>query len=52
MLASSRQSKVKLELVRAAAMTGYFDVAQELKLDVGPLLRKIGFTSTMLSAPE
>lgn len=52
MLASSRHSNVKLELVRAAAMTGYFAVAEELNLDVGPLLRKIGFTNTMLTAPE
>jgi AraC-like DNA-binding protein len=52
MLTSSRQSKVKLELVRAAAMTGYFNVADELQLDVVPLLRKFGFTSTMLSTPE
>jgi AraC-like DNA-binding protein len=52
MLASSRHSTVKLELVRAAAMTGYFAVAEELKLEVGPLLRKIGFTNIMLSTPE
>lgn len=52
MLASSRQSDIKLELVRAAAMIGYFAVAEEVRLDVGPLLRKIGFTTMMLSAPE
>ena len=31
-----------MELVRAASLTGYFAVAEELGLDVVPLLRRAG----------
>lgn len=41
-----------MELVRAAALTGYFSVAEELRLDVVPLLRKHGLTRSMLHNPE
>ena len=41
-----------MELVRAAALTGYFAVAEELKLDTIPLLRGNGLTRAMLSNPE
>ena len=51
-LATSRHSKVRLELVRAASLTGYFEVAEQLGVDVLPLLRKVGFTTSMLSSSE
>lgn len=51
-LATSRHSKLKLELVRAASLTGYFDVAERLGLDVAPLLRKVAFTPSMLADGE
>ena len=41
-----------MELVRTAALTGYFAVAEELKLDVTPLLRNAGLSRTMLENPE
>ena len=41
-----------MELVRAAALTGYFDVAAGLRLDVVPLLRKSGLSRAMMSNPE
>src|SRR5262249_29990049 len=41
-----------MELVRAAALTGYFDVAQELRLDVVPLLRKAGISRSMIADQE
>jgi AraC-like DNA-binding protein len=41
-----------MELVRAAALTGYFDVARSLGLDVVPLLRKVGLTRPMVANPE
>lgn len=41
-----------MELVRAASLTGYFDVAEQLRLDVRPLLRRAGLTPSMLSNPE
>jgi AraC-like DNA-binding protein len=41
-----------MELVRAAALTGYFEVAQSLGLDVTPLLRKAGLTRSMIGNPE
>ena len=41
-----------MELVRAATLTGYFAVAEELRLDVVTLLRKAGITRSMLSNPE
>lgn len=41
-----------MELVRAASLTGYFDVAEVLRLDVRPLLRKTGLTRAMMSNPE
>jgi AraC-like DNA-binding protein len=41
-----------MELVRAASMTGYFEVAEEVGIDVTPLLRSIGVTRSMLADPE
>ena len=41
-----------MELVRAAALTGYFEVAAELRLDVVPLLRKAGLSRAMMINPE
>ena len=36
-----------MELVRAAALKGYFEVAEELRLDPLPLLRRVGLTRSM-----
>lgn len=41
-----------MELVRAAALTGYFAVAEGLRLDIVPLLRRSGLTRAMLANPE
>ena len=41
-----------MELVRAATLTGYFEVATSLRLDTRPLLREVGFTPAMLANPE
>lgn len=41
-----------MELVRAAALTGYFAVAEELQLDTVPLLRRTGLSRAMLDNPE
>ena len=41
-----------MELVRAAALTGYFAVAEELQLDTLPLLRRSGLSRAMLDNPE
>ena len=41
-----------MELVRAAALTGYFTVAGELQLETLPLLRSSGLTRAMLNNPE
>jgi AraC-like DNA-binding protein len=41
-----------MELVRAAALTGYFTVAGELQLDTLPLLRASGLSRSMLNNPE
>ena len=41
-----------MELVRAASMTGYFAVAEQLELKVAPLLRRAGLSQTMMSNPE
>lgn len=41
-----------MELVRAAALKGYFEVAEELKLDPLPLLRHAGLTRSMAENPE
>jgi AraC-like DNA-binding protein len=41
-----------MELVRAASLTGYFAVAEELQLNVAPLLRRAGLSRTMMSDPE
>jgi len=41
-----------MELVRAAALTNYFEVAAELRLDVVPLLRKAGLSRAMMNNPE
>ena len=41
-----------MELVRGASLSGYFAVAEQLRLDVNPLLRRVGLTRTMMSSPE
>jgi AraC-like DNA-binding protein len=41
-----------MELVRVAALTGYFAVADELKLETLPLLRHSGLSRAMLDNPE
>ena len=41
-----------MELVRAASLTGYFAVAEQLRLDVAPLLRRAALTRSMLNDPE
>lgn len=41
-----------MELVRAAALKGYFEVADELKLDPLPLLRRAGLARSMVENPE
>lgn len=41
-----------MELVRAAALTGYFSVAEELRLDTVPLLRRAAISRAMLDKPE
>lgn len=41
-----------MELVRAAALTGYFTVAGELQLETLPLLRDNGLSRSMLQNPE
>ena len=41
-----------MELVRAAALTGYFGVAEELGLDTLPLLRRAGLSRAMLVNSE
>jgi len=41
-----------MELVRAAALKGYFEVAEDLKLDPLPLLRRVGLTHSMVSNLE
>jgi AraC-like DNA-binding protein len=40
------------ELVRAAALTGYYEVARQVGLDPLPLVRRIGLTPAMLAIPE
>lgn len=41
-----------MELVRAASLTGYFAVAEQLGLDGVPMLRRLGLTRSMMSDPE
>ena len=41
-----------MELVRAAALTGYFTVARRVGLDPAPLLRRVGLTRAMLANAE
>ena len=41
-----------MELVRAASLTGYFEVAEELRLDVHRVMRHAGVTRAMISNPE
>jgi AraC-like DNA-binding protein len=41
-----------IELVRVAALTGYFDVAEQLGLDPLPHLRAAGLSRAMLLSPE
>jgi AraC-like DNA-binding protein len=42
----------KHQVVRAAALTGYFEVAEELRLEVTPLLRRVGLTRSMVANSE
>jgi AraC-like DNA-binding protein len=41
-----------LELVRAATLTGYFEVAAELRLDTLPLLRRAGLARGIVAEPD
>ena len=41
-----------MELVRAASLTGYFAVAEQLRLEVAPLLRRAQLTRSMMNSPE
>ena len=41
-----------MELVRAASLTGYFAVAEQLGLEVTPLLQRAGLARHMLANPE
>jgi AraC-like DNA-binding protein len=41
-----------MELVRAAALKGYLEVAKELKLDPAPLLRRAGLSASMIVHAE
>ena len=41
-----------MELVRAAALTGFIPVAEELQLDPLALLRNVGLSRTALDSPE
>ncbi len=41
-----------MELVRAASLTGYFAVAEQLGVDVAPLLRRAGLSRAMTADPE
>jgi len=42
----------EMELVRAAALTSYFETAEELRLDIVPLLRRAGLSRSMVNNPE
>src|SRR5215213_7147915 len=42
----------RMEIVRAASLSGYFAVAEQLRLDVAPLLRRAGLTRAMISNSE
>lgn len=41
-----------MELVRAATLTGYFQVAEEQRLDTLPLLRRAGLSRRIIADPE
>lgn len=41
-----------MELVRAASLTRYFEVAAEMRLEVRPVLRKAGLSRSMMNNPE
>jgi len=41
-----------MELVRAASLTGYFAIAEELRLDIVPLLRSAGIPRSLLDNPD
>jgi len=41
-----------MELVRAASLSGYFAVAEQLRLDTAALLRSAGLTRAMINNPE
>lgn len=41
-----------MELVRAATLTGYFEVAAELRLDTLPLLRDAGLARNVVADPD
>lgn len=43
---------IMAEIVRAAALTGYFEVAHQVRLDPLPMLRAAGLTRAMLLNPE
>lgn len=52
LLATSRHLPSKHEVVRAASLTGFFEVAEELQLDVTPLLRAVELTRSMMANAE
>ena len=41
-----------MEIVRAASLSGYFAVAEQLRLDVAPCLRRARLTRSMIGNPE
>lgn len=41
-----------MELVRAASLSGYFEVAEELRLDTLPLLKRAGLARATLANPD
>src|SRR5687768_13548252 len=41
-----------VELVRAAALTGYYEIARKLGLDPVPLVRRTGLTPALLGNPD
>ncbi len=41
-----------MELVRGASLTGYFEAAQQLRLDVVQLLRNAGLSRSMMNDPD
>jgi AraC-like DNA-binding protein len=41
-----------MELVRAASLTGYFEVAEDFRLELARLMRSAGITQSMIANPE